>query len=275
MTINAILKRLVLTTPQPQPMAEFYQRAFGYRPAQVGADQHCEAQDRSLWLRNGPGNQLAEAHFMFPHTDAFASYEDRLASAGVPYAIDSRSQSIAATDPEGRTLRFFVSTANAGSHEAAVGSPPPARIQHFALRSPDIPRLLRFYVEGLGFVVSDLVLDAEGAITAAFLRTDAEHHSLALFRAATPLFDHFSCEAPDWTALRDWADHMGRNAIEVVWGIGRHGPGNDTFFMVRDPDGNLAEISSDLEVCAEDRPAGQWPHQMTTLNLWGLAIMRS
>ena len=50
---------------------------------------------------------------------------------------------------------------------------------------------------------------------------------------------------------------------------------NDNFFMVRDPDGNLAEISCDLEVCAEDRPAGLWPHEARTLNLWGNAILRS
>jgi catechol 2,3-dioxygenase len=45
--------------------------------------------------------------------------------------------------------------------------------------------------------------------------------------------------------------------------------------MVRDPDGNLAEISAEIEHCAEDRPAGLWPHEERTLNVWGKAIMRS
>ncbi|MCM3879724.1 MAG: hypothetical protein ND807_06430, partial [Vicinamibacterales bacterium] len=79
----------------------------------------------------------------------------------------------------------------------------------------------------------------------------------------------------NWYNLRDWADHMGARAVKLVWGIGRHGPGNDTFFMVHDPDNNLAEISSELETCAEDRPIGSWPHRMETLNKWGIAIMRS
>jgi len=45
--------------------------------------------------------------------------------------------------------------------------------------------------------------------------------------------------------------------------------------MVKDPDGNLFEISADLEVCGAARPAGAWPHEQRTLNLWGTAIMRS
>jgi catechol 2,3-dioxygenase-like lactoylglutathione lyase family enzyme len=151
----------------------------------------------------------------------------------------------------------------------------PARLQHFALRSPSPARLLEFYVGQLGFVLSDRVLDAAGELTAAFLRTDAEHHSLALFRAPESRFDHFSCEAPGWQQLREWADHMAGTGTDLAWGIGRHGPGNDTFLMVRDEDGNMAEISSDLEVCLPGRPAGVWPHRPQTLNQWGVAIMRS
>jgi hypothetical protein len=45
--------------------------------------------------------------------------------------------------------------------------------------------------------------------------------------------------------------------------------------MVKDPDGNLAEISAELEICASDRPLGTWPHRPETLNRWGVAIMRS
>ena len=75
--------------------------------------------------------------------------------------------------------------------------------------------------------------------------------------------------------MRDWADHMAALKETIVWGVGRHGPGNDVFFMVRDPDGNLAEISAEIEVCDPARPDGLWPHEPRTLNLWGLAIARA
>jgi len=50
---------------------------------------------------------------------------------------------------------------------------------------------------------------------------------------------------------------------------------NDVFFMVKDVEGNLVEISAELEVCAADRECRTWPLEEHTLNLWGSAIMRS
>jgi catechol 2,3-dioxygenase-like lactoylglutathione lyase family enzyme len=120
---------------------------------------------------------------------------------------------------------------------------PPATLQHFALRTPNLPAMLAFYTEQLGFVLSDAVKDPEGTLRACFLRTDALHHALALFLAPAACFDHQSFETPDWASMKVWGDHMAALKVPIVWGIGRHGPGNDVFFMVRDPDGNLAEIS--------------------------------
>lgn len=96
-----------------------------------------------------------------------------------------------------------------------------------------------------------------------------------LFRAAEARFDHLSCETRDAAAVIAWSDRMASHGIPIHWGIGRHGPGNDVFFMAQDPDGNLVEISADLEVCDASRPAGTWRHEQRTLNLWGTAIMRS
>ena len=36
-----------------------------------------------------------------------------------------------------------------------------------------------------------------------------------------------------------------------------------------------AEISAEIEVCAPERPEGIWPHEQRTLNLWGMALMRT
>jgi hypothetical protein len=58
-----------------------------------------------------------------------------------------------------------------------------------------------------------------------------------------------------------------------MWGPGRHGPGNNLFVFIEDPDGNWIEISAELEVIY-GRPAKEWPHAPYTLNQWGTAIMR-
>lgn len=275
MTLNAVLECLELSTPHPAQAADFYARALqcSTHPSPRGGVQ-CEAPERLIRLRQGAPNQLHASQFRFATEAELMAYARRFEGSSFARLVpdDAGRAVLTLTDPEGRCIRFRASVPTA---PRAPGGPPAARLQHYAVRTPDPQHLVDFYVERLGFVASDFVRDGEGALRAAFLRSDHEHHSLAIFHAPQVRFDHFSCETLDWHRLRDWADHMARSQVALVWGVGRHGPGNDTFFMVADPDGNLAEISCDLESCADDRATGSWPHHPSTLNQWGMAIMRS
>lgn len=272
MEIGAHLARLELTASDPAALAQFYARTFGFDVSHQGDAHVCGAPERELVLRPGAGGQLHLACFRFDTAAALLAHRAQLQARGVTLQEQTDSAHTV-LDPEGRRVRFEFATAAACA--PAASRLPSARLQHFAVRTPDPAALLAFYTEQLGFVLSDRVRDEAGALTAAFLRTDAEHHAMAIFRAPVARFDHFSCEAQDWGALRDWADHMANAGFPLAWGVGRHGPGNDTFFMVKDMDGNMAEISAELEVCAPGRAVGEWPHQPSTLNRWGVAIMRS
>jgi catechol 2,3-dioxygenase len=271
MEIGASLLRLDLFACDPERSAAFHAAAFGMTVSQEGDEQVCRAPGRELRIAAGEPGQLRRATFGFPTAEALQAYRARLLANGVELH-EAGADRITVQDPNGRAISFTSEPPRTPAQPTAL---PAARLQHFALRTPDAAALVAHYVERLGFTLSDRVLDAEGDLTAAFLRTDSEHHSLAIFRSPVARFDHFSCEADDWQSLRDWADHMSHVGIDLAWGIGRHGPGNDTFLMVRDPDGNMGEISCDLEVCEADRPVGVWPHRPQTLNRWGLALMRS
>src|SRR5882757_6979891 len=107
------------------------------------------------------------------------------------------------------------------------------------------------------------------------MRTDHEHHALALFGSKETRLDHISSETRDVGCIVAWADRVAAKGVPLHWGVGRHGPGNDLFFMVKDPDDNLIEISAELEQCQSHRPTSVWPYEQRTLNLWGTAIMRS
>ncbi|HEY2589954.1 MAG TPA: VOC family protein [Steroidobacteraceae bacterium] len=288
MTLKAALKRLVISSPDPARLGDFYARVFDYRVTLAGEECRCEAEARSLWIRRGVPNGLLESHFAFRHAPALERYAAELRAREVPHRRVRLSgpAALIVTDPEGREVWFRAGQRGERRRAADVpeitgavlaGRPAaiPARMQHYAVRTPAPQALADFYVEQLGFFSSDSVRDGSGELTATFLRSDPEHHAIAVFRASEPRLDHFSCETRSWRALRDWADRVTSRSVSLAWGIGRHGPGNDTFFMVADPDGNLAEISSDLEVCAEDRPAGVWEHRPETLNRWGIALLRS
>ena len=276
MEIGAVLDHLQLCSPQPEALARFYAQAYAMRarPEAHGA-WLCEGPGRAVSIAPGQAHQLGYAALRFADRGAWQAQRARVPASAlceVPPGALLQGDAFALRDPAGHVLVFLHRPAPAVPASAPV---PGAFCQHFALRSTDTEGLAAFYEKQLGFVVSDRVRDPEGVLRACFLRSDRLHHVLALFMAPEGRFDHQSFEAPDWTALRDWADHMGREKLPLVWGVGRHGPGNDVFFMIADPDGNLAEISAEIEVCASDRPAGLWPHEQRTLNQWGAAIMRS
>jgi hypothetical protein len=138
-----------------------------------------------------------------------------------------------------------------------------------------IDPLVDFYVNRVGFAVSDRVLNEDGSLAAFFLRSDHEHHSLAFFVGSKNELDHHAYETTCWNDIRDWADRFGKEHIPMFWGPGRHGPGNNLFFMVKDVDGNKLELSAELETFAPDQPARVWPNTEYTLNYWGSAWMRS
>lgn len=275
MEIGAVLDHIHLNSPHPRKVAEFYARHFGLTMRENDGVFICEGPGRIVAVSAGIANRLEYAAWCFDSQHALAAYRDRV-PAGLRIAAPAspllRAHDFAVRDPDGNVIAFTLARPHTG---AGSGTPPPARSQHFALRTPDPARLLAFYANDLGFTLSDRVQDESGVLRACFLRTDALHHALALFMAPDSRFDHQSFETPSWDNLRDWADHMAALGLPLHWGVGRHGPGNDVFFMVLDPDGNLAEISSEIEVCAPGRPAGLWPHEQRTLNLWGTAITRS
>jgi catechol 2,3-dioxygenase len=277
MEIGAHLHYVHLRSADPAACAAFYGRIYAMSVETAGANWLCIGPERRLMFSHGTPNQLAFAGYAFPSAGALADYRRMVQSrtnvepATTPFFGEGAFE---VKDPDGNTLVFGVAKgaeARADAHDAA----PHGRLQHTALRSSNVGPMLEFYRDALSFMVSDQVYTDDGELRACFLRTDAEHHALALFHSPEQCHDHLSFEATSVVQLRDWADRISRLNAKIVWGVGRHGPGNDIFFMIRDPDGNLAEISTEMEFCAPMRHEGRWRHEEHTLNLWGGAIMRS
>jgi catechol-2,3-dioxygenase len=147
-------------------------------------------------------------------------------------------------------------------------------LQHVTFASRNVVAVEGFYAGVLGFAVADRVRRASGELTTSFMRSNHEHHTVACFEAPHAGLDHHSYETGEWSGIRDWADRFAARGLQLMWGPGRHGPGNNLFIFITDPDGNWIEVSAELEVI-RDRPPGEWPHEERTLNLWGRGLMRS
>lgn len=261
--MGAKLKQLILSSEQPQILADFHSKAYQFKyPEHLlsGVDE-----DVSLEFIQGTSGQMYQLTYTFDKSEKFQAYREWVAQN---IQIERLSeQAFIVQDPLGHRLVFQYETLQALPEDSL-------RLQHVGLRVQDIQQISEFYEHMLGFTISDRVVNEQDELTAIFMRTDEEHHSMALFKSPINRFDHFSFEIDDWHGMKHWADHMATQGIELVWGIGRHGPGNDTFFMIKDADGNMGEISAELERCQADRPVGYWKHHPLTLNQWGVAIMR-
>ena len=173
-----------------------------------------------------------------------------------------------ATDPDGNVLVF----GHAPEDPPRKGIRGP--LQHVTYATQDIARFEKFYTTQLGFAVSDRVVRDDGKVMTVFMRSNHEHHTIGVFFQNRCGVDHHSYEAGEWGVMKDWCDRFGDRHIKVEWGPGRHGPGNNLFAFITDPDGNWIEISAELEIIY-DRPEKTWRHEERTLNLWGPSRLRA
>lgn len=276
--LQASLYELGLFVDDVRRSADFYEKAFGYSFVADGGTMLGVGPRRRLRLAEPPELRKGLLHAGFAVADAavLSALQGRLDAAGVVYQSGARTgykrNVLSFADPDGNALIFGVADPIDISPTAAAL---PGHLQHAVFASTDIETMLRFYRDVVGFGLSDCVVDDAGQLTTFFGHCSQEHHSLAVFRAGEKRLDHHCFEAGDWGLIRDWADHFARLHIPLKWGPGRHGPGNNLFLFVHDPDGYWLEISAELEQLQPGRKVGLWPHEERTLNSWGMAFLRS
>jgi catechol 2,3-dioxygenase-like lactoylglutathione lyase family enzyme len=277
----ADLDHIRLDTPAPHALARFYADAMGMAAAALGDGSYL-VHGRQRRLVIGPGTARDNPYNAFALADRaqLARYRDYVTAHGVacepsptPLFEDG---AFAARDPDGRRVAFGLPKPGFRDLSPAEGpaAPLPGRLQHVVAATGRFPELMAFYRDALGFLVSDIVHTGTpdgpaGDTNVCFLRANLEHHSFAAFRAPAAASDHHAYETTGWGDLKLWADHFATLAVPIWWGPGRHGAGNNLFFMVKDPDGNNLEISAELEHLARGQPGKAWPAGGRAINLWG------
>ena len=137
---------------------------------------------------------------------------------------------------------------------------PPARIDHVSLRVPAVPTSLPYWVEELGFSVSEFWMNAEDEPHIAWVRRTTTTHDVALGTNGEAAFHHFAYAVSDPSALLRAADLIGdaRIPTHLEWGPARHGATNAFAMYVRDPAGNRLELFCGDYVRDLDRPPLYW-----------------
>jgi catechol 2,3-dioxygenase len=137
---------------------------------------------------------------------------------------------------------------------------PPARIDHVSLRVPAVPESLPYWVDALGFSVSELWMTEADEPHIAWVRRTTTTHDVALGTNGVAAFHHLAYAVADPNALLHAADLLGdaRIPLQLEWGPARHGATNAFAMYIRDPAGNRLELFNGDYLRDLDRPPLHW-----------------
>ena len=270
---SAYLHHLKFLSADPAALTRFYcgtmQMAL---MRQDGDDYYLAGPGRRLIIGKGASKTLARIAFATRDGHGLGALRARAESEGLkpkPFAtLLMADGAFAVTDPDGTEVVF--GSAIKGLEPSGIKGP----LQHLALATRSIQPVVDFYQGKLGFAVSDRIEAEDGRLMSCFMRSNHEHHTVTVFVQDRQGMDHHAYETGEWVGIRDWCDHFAARRIPLFWGPGRHGPGNNLFAFIEDPDGNRIEISAELEV-VHDRQVKVWPHTEHTVNLWGRGLIRA
>lgn len=176
-------------------------------------------------------------------------------------------------DPvEGRTLEIAADVEERDAREVGPREHVPVGISHLVMNSTRAPELVDFFHRGLGFYKSDY-LDS----VMVFLKGDSPtHHQFAVATGPHANVNHVAYETRGIDEYMRATGQMIRRGHQMVWGPGRHGPGDNTFAYFKDPSGFVAEYTTALEPI-EDVTTWEpriWERVPEQSDQWGTACAR-
>ena len=272
---DIFLHHLEIQSSNPERLSNFYSNIMDMKIDKLSSDKFlCDGPSRKIIITLGKDKTLSHAGMVCRNENNLNGFKDFLNQKELKlkgYNSELyKPGSFSVEDPDKNVLCFGVLKDKSTASLNGIHAP----LQHLTFASEDVVSFQNFYENKLGFQVTDRVVKNNGELATCFTTSNHEHHTIACFKSFKKGMDHHSYEAGDWNHIKGWCDHFASNNIKLMWGPGRHGPGNNLFVFIEDIDGNWIEISAELET-VHGRPVKNWPQEERTLNLWGNAIMRS
>ena len=145
----------------------------------------------------------------------------------------------------------------------------PIKLSHVVLNSAKIEEQTAFFIDLLGFKLSDSTDMME------FIRCCADHHSIAMARGDGPSLNHMAYEVASIDGLMRGAGRMKKHGFNVEWGVGRHGPGDNVFSYFVEPNGFVVEYTAEVqqvdEATYKAHDAEYWREFPMRPCRWGMA----
>jgi len=201
----------------------------------------------SIVLSKGAGQHCTKLAFEASQSMSFADMAKELADKGIKSQVQTDTtpgvpKTLTFTDPKGTTCELFSEWSFVGDNALPAGGAVPLKLGHLAWVCNDPGAIANFYVDVLGFRVSDWIGDYFG-----FLRCGPDHHTVNFIRGPQQKMHHMAFELRDPGHLHHACDLLGRKRVEIVWGPVRHGPGHNVAVYHRNPDDQMVEFFIELD----------------------------
>jgi catechol 2,3-dioxygenase-like lactoylglutathione lyase family enzyme len=143
--------------------------------------------------------------------------------------------------PDGLPFEVSCDVARGASRPIGRWEGLPVRISHIVLHSPDQQAAARFFVDVLGFRVSDWLGDFM-----CFLRCNKAHHRIAIL-PGPPCLNHVAYDMTDVDGMMAGISRLKQVGTDIRWGPGRHTAGDNAFSYFVTPNGLAVEYTAELE----------------------------
>lgn len=273
-------------TPDLERMVDYYTRVLDFVLVEKTAEQAfltTSFDHHSVVLTKTERSQ-GRAFMGYELWEDLDSAERRLRDRG--FEVERRTD-IAPSTPDvlvlaepvtGTPLHLF--NAQASSNVKGFTPLRPTKLGHVAAFTTHLEPMQAFYQDLLGFRWSDTIGDFF-----VFLRCNTDHHA-ANFMTSQKYngLHHVAYEMRDLNHLQTMLDHLAANNYRLDWGPGRHGAGHNIFTYHFDPDGNLIELFTQIDVIVDEakgyfepRPwhndfpqyPKTWEVDLIAVNSWG------
>ena len=256
----------------------FYSRIWGLEAVVADGDtvhlRGNSTEHHAVTLRQRPTASLLGVHFAVMNREAADALQARAKSQGAAVSAPAELPKSAGggygfqlRSPEGHV--FNISADVARHDNVNLDSSVPNKLTHVVLNSAKIDQQTSFFVDTLGFKLSDKTDMMH------FVRCSADHHSIAMARGKGPSLNHCAFEMAGIDGLMRGAGRMKKHGFAVEWGIGRHGPGDNVFGYFVEPNGFVVEYTAEVqqidEATHQARDDNYWRVFQRDRCRWGMA----
>ncbi len=238
-------------TTNVETLLTYYTNVIGFTLAERGDDGTAYLRGildhHTIALYPAKENSLRHIGFGLSGDQTLQEAQASLHEQGIAAELQTDAQPGVAeqlqfTDPEGNVLQLYTAMEQVHDHFPSAGIVP-EKLGHVAMAVHDPRKISDFYQQVLGFRVSDWIEDFF-----VFLRCSPDHHTVNFLRSKYQKMHHIAFQLKDWAHVQRACDYLYEQNIPLLWGPGRHGAGHNIFTYHHDPNGQIVELFTELDI---------------------------